>query len=382
LSVRGGNASQSPRTRSGGGRPASMQSPRRPVLRHSDSFIFLEVRAAFTANDGGSGGSGGGSPGGGPGGGGGVGRGSSHAQELARDAVLRVAYEQALFASSGGAAGPGGPLRLHLSTNEALVIAAHLACNCAPFRSWPPAIVARLVLAAEVVDAVAVVPLRDAAVGHAPQSPLPSTAGSDVAGFGGGGGGGGSGGGSLPAVANAAAAATAAAAGDLSLLRPRCMLYERGVPVPAAEACLTLVLQGELDVVAGADAVRSVAGPWDLLAERALTESAGGGTDGAGGGSRTGGGDGSGRGAVFVADFSAKPRSPIARVLRVSRALFETLLAQARDGGGGGGGGSGGSCEPAAALGSSMLRVADRVVTVEVRAAAAVAAASAHAGEE
>jgi hypothetical protein len=131
------------------------------------------------------------------------------------------------------------------------------------------------------------------------------------------------------------------------------------------------VLQGELDVVAGADAVRSVAGPWDLLAERALTENAGG------------------RGAVFVADFSAKPRSPIARVLRVSRALFETLPALARDGGGSGSGGGdgggsgGGGCEPAATLGGSILHVADRVVAVEVRAAAAAAvAASAHSGEK
>jgi metal transporter CNNM len=222
-------------------RKVSGRAQKPPALRRSESILFSEL-----------------SGGGYIGGVAGFGR-AERVQELARESTLRAAYAEAL---------DPGELRGRITASEAAVVAAHLVVNCAPFARFAPAVVAQLVLSADVVDAVAVAPRFEE--------------------------------GGPQAAAAAGGATVAAAEARLSDLRPQSVLYTRG---RGSNVC-TVVLQGELDVVAGEDAVASVARAWDVLGQRAL-----------------------GTALPYVPDFSARPRTPIARVLRISRALFDSLSA-------------------------------------------------------
>jgi CBS domain len=214
-----------------------------PALRRSESILFSELSGSGYI-----------------GGVAGVGR-AERVQELARESTLRAAYAEAL---------DPGELRGRITASEAAVVAAHLVVNCAPFSRFAPAAVAQLVLSAAVVDAVAVVPRFEE--------------------------------GGPQAAAAAGGATVAAADASLSDLRPQSILYTRG---RGSDVC-TVVLQGELDVVAGDDEVASVARAWDVLGQRALHSAL-----------------------PYVPDFSARPRTPIARVLRISRALFDSLSSPA-----------------------------------------------------
>ena len=174
-------------------------------------------------------------------------------EDAAREAVLRAAYESTLAGGSGATAG------MRMSEAEVRAVSSHLATNCSSvFGRFAPESIALLVQRAEVADAVAMLP----------------------------------------------AGVTAAVGENLSLLRPLRELYIRGAALPAGEAACTVVLQGELDLEAGADGIHSVAGPWSVLGARCLQGSSSAG---------------------FVADFSAVPRTRVARVLLIRRALFDKL---------------------------------------------------------
>jgi metal transporter CNNM len=185
----------------------------------------------------------------------------------AREAVLRAAYDDALAAEegAGGSTVPGSALGTLASAActpmEVRAIAAHLLANCAPFMgAYAPEAVEVLVRRSRVIDAVA----------HLP--PLPP---------------------GVPPSKNGMH--------DLTHLRPLVELYKRGAASGEGEACCTVILQGEVNLVSGEDSIESVAGPWDILAPRALVA------------------------AGYRPDFSALPRTPIARVLRISASDFAAL---------------------------------------------------------
>ena len=77
-------------------------------------------------------------------------------------------------------------------------------------------------------------------------------------------------------------------------------LYLRGEP----SAVCTIILQGSMELRAGNDAIVSEKGPWDVLAERALTAPRG----------------------SYAPDFSARPLTPLVRCLRITRADYDAAV--------------------------------------------------------
>jgi hypothetical protein len=77
-----------------------------------------------------------------------------------------------------------------------------------------------------------------------------------------------------------------------------CALFTRG---QLATACF-VVLEGEMEVRSGADCIRCTVGPWDVLAEGALTQPEG----------------------SYRADFTATPLSPVVRAVRISKMAYDS----------------------------------------------------------
>jgi hypothetical protein len=184
---------------------------------------------------------------------------------------------------------------------ELKAMAAHLVTNVAAFKrgssgsggsnssgGFSFSAVERMVRRCRVIDVVRQVPGAEAAADAAGSGKAAAAAGGVVVPSG------------AVAIArrNSAgteAATTAAGGDDLDCL------YVRGAP----DTVCTVVLTGELEVLAGSDAIRSLAGPWDVLGQGALTAPAG----------------------AYRPDFVARPASAVVRCLRISRDDYEQALA-------------------------------------------------------
>lgn len=189
-----------------------------------------------------------------------------------REAVLRATYHAAHPESAHGTMGIGqveGAVGAASTTNgmtgaEVRAVAAHLCANCEPFRNrFPLDAVAELVRQCPVLDAVQSLP---------------------------------------PAHVHAVSAAGEGEGGHAGedLLHPLHVLYSRGTRDKHAHVC-TIVLQGEVALRVGADAILATAGPWDILAPAALVDE------------------------QYTPDFTATPRTAIVRVLRIGREAYVAL---------------------------------------------------------